>query len=293
MRSMTGFGSGRARVGGPSGGEITVEVRSVNQRFLDVKLSLPREYAFFEEEIRRRLQDRVARGRVEVSVSRSRRKAGPLEVEVNEPLARAYVKAFERLRKRLRLSGDVDLSFLQGRSDVVRVREPENRPEQERPALRRALGAALRQHDEARRREGRALGREVNRRVRRLRQLTGSMTSRARAVVPQARRELRQKMKDLLQDRLDETRLAQEAAFLAERSDVTEELVRLASHLEGLEALLRGGGVLGRRFEFLLQEVQREVNTTAAKATDLRLTRLAVDAKGEVEKLREQIQNVE
>lgn len=100
-------------------------------------------------------------------------------------------------------------------------------------------------------------------------------------------------MKDLLEERVDEARLAQEAAFLVERSDVTEELVRLASHLEGLETLVRRGGVIGRRFEFLLQEVQREVNTTAAKATDLRLTRLAVDAKGEVEKLREQIQNVE
>jgi uncharacterized protein (TIGR00255 family) len=292
---MTGFGAGRARLDSGAGpGRVIVEVKSVNQRFLDLRLLLPKEYAPWEADLRKEVQAVVSRGRVEVNVSRSTARTDRPRVVADLALARAWVEEWRRLKKSLRLPGDVDLSFLQAAgADLFRAAEPESRPDAERPAVRRALGDALRQLEASRRREGLHLERDMSSRVGDLDRIGRGMTKRAEASLEATRRRVAERMRELLQGNVDENRIVQEAAVQAERGDVTEEIVRFRSHLAGLRELFRHPDPIGKRIDFLLQEVQREVNTVASKSNDLELTRLAVEAKGEIEKIREQVQNVE
>lgn len=291
-KSMTGFGAGSARVGS-TGSAVSVEVRSVNQRFLDLKVQLPRELQAREADLRADVEAKVSRGRVDVTVHRAPPKGGAARIEIDEDLARAYVDAWRRLGRRLGIPGEVDLAFLQGRTELFRVTEVRAPLEAELRAVRRALAAALRQFDRARKREGRHLARDMRGRASALERIARRMLVRVRASVPESRRRLETRMRELLGERFDAARIAQEAAVQADRADVSEEIVRLGSHLAGLKKLLDGREPAGRRIEFLLQELQREVNTISSKSSDLRLTELALAAKGEVEKLREQVQNVE
>jgi uncharacterized protein (TIGR00255 family) len=290
---MTGFGAATVRLGARSRGSVSIEIKSVNQRFLDLKLSLPKEYAGWESEVRKIVQERVGRGRVEIYVGRSVAGDDRPRVEVDEDLARAYVDQWRRLKRRLRLAGEVDLSLLKGIPDLYRAREVTAVPESERAVLLRALASALRALDAARLREGKHLADDMRARIRALEKLASGMTERAEASRHDTRRRIEERMRELVDGKFDEGRIVQEAAFLAERSDVTEEVVRLKSHLGALRDLLDTDDSVGKRIDFLLQEVQREVNTVASKSSDLELTHLAVDAKGEVEKIREQVQNVE
>lgn len=292
MRSMTGFGTAVAEA---PGARITVEIRGVNQRHLDVKIAAPREYASWEAEIRDRVRTRVERGRVDVTVARTPVAAQRrYRVAVREELAGAYVEAARRLARRLGLAGEVGIAEVLRLPELFEVSERTSDPGRELPALRRALGAALRVFDGERRREGRHLRRDMQRRVRALVRLA----ARIRARLPQIERAVRRRVEERLARLgdgvgLDPGRLAQELATLAERGDVTEELVRLDGHLAALEAAMRATAPAGKRVEFLLQEVLRELNTTGAKASDLATSGLVLEAKGEVEKLREQVQNVE
>ncbi len=293
MRSMTGFGSATLRLANKARGSISVETKSVNQRFLDLKLSLPKEYAPWEADVRKLVGERVGRGRVELYVSREGSTNGRPRVEIDEDLARAYVDEWRRLKKTLRLSGDVDLALLRGVPDLYRARETSAAPEAERAALLRVIGKALRELERARLREGTHLAADMRARTIALEKLAVFMAERADVSRLDARRRIEERLRELLAGNVDEPRLVQEAAFQVERSDVTEEIVRLRSHLSGLRDLLEADDAVGKRIDFLLQEVQREVNTVASKSSDLRLTQLAVEAKGEIEKIREQVQNIE
>ncbi len=293
MKSMTGFGASTVRLGARSRGSISVEVKSVNQRFLDLKLSLPKEYAVWEGDVRKIVQEHVARGRVEVYVGRIVSGNDRPSIELDDNLARAYVEEWRRLKRTLRLAGDVDLGLLKGIPDLYRVRDVVAVPEAERPLLARALTAALRELDRSRLREGKHLATDMGGRIRALETFAAGMAERAAASREDTRRRITERMQELLDGKVDESRIVQEAAFQVERSDVTEEIVRLRSHLGGLRDLTAADDAVGKRIDFLLQEVQREVNTVASKSSDLRLTQLAVEAKGEVEKIREQVQNIE
>jgi len=290
---MTGFGAATLALANKTRGAISVETKSVNQRFLDLKLSLPKEYAAWEADVRKLVQERVGRGRVELYVSREGSTNGRPRVEIDEDLARAYVTEWRRLKKSLKLSGDVDLALLRGVPDLYRPRESGAAPEAERAALLRVVGKALRELERARLREGGNLATDMRARTHALEKLAVFMAERADVSRLDARRRIEERLRELLAGNVDETRLVQEAAFQVERSDVTEEIVRLRSHLSGLRDLLEADDAVGKRIDFLLQEVQREVNTVASKSSDLRLTQLAVEAKGEIEKIREQVQNIE
>jgi uncharacterized protein (TIGR00255 family) len=289
---MTGYGVASADA---PAARVTVEIRGVNQRFLDVKVTVPREYASWEREIRDRLRGVVHRGRVEVGVVRvpvaARRRWA---VAVRTELARAYVGEARRLAGTLGLDGRVSLAEVLRLPDLFEVREEAGEPGRELPALRRALGASLRAFDAERRREGGHLRRDMGRRARWLR----GCTRRMRRRLPHALRALGRRAEERLARAagglvLDPARVAQEVAVLAERSDVTEELVRLEGHLAALVRAVGERGPIGKRIEFLLQEVHRELNTLGAKAADRVLGDLALAAKAETEKLREQVQNVE
>lgn len=292
IRSMTGFGAGRAQAGGES---VAVELRSVNGKFCDVRTHLPRELAGLEPVVARIVKSRVARGVVDVNVRReapgSVRGAAP---RVDLGLAAAYAKALREMRAELGLSGELTLHDLVGLEGVVGLSEIVADPEPAAKALERALADALDALDDMRRREGEALARDLSVRLGAVE--TGAAAIRAAA--PQSVEAYRERLAARVAELsrgvpADPARLAQEVAFFAERVDVSEELTRLASHLAQLRALVASDAPAGRRLEFLVQEVNREVNTVGSKSQNAGIAAQVVEVKAELERVREQIANVE
>jgi len=290
MKSMTGYGSAQGRAGDA---QITVEIRSVNHRSLDVKVSVPREYARGESEIRRLVTAALDRGRIEIYVTRNA-VTSARSVSLQRDVAAAYVRGWRELKREFRLEGEVELALLQGRADLFQARADTGDVHAEIETTKRLLLRALEAHARERAREGKHLEQDMRARVKLLRAITARLHVRARLVTPRLRERLEARMTELLgKSGVDMARLAQEAALLAERCDITEELVRLESHLQTLAGLVSDKAPVGKRIDFLLQEVHRELNTIGSKANDLETTRAVLDGKAEVEKLREQVQNVE
>ncbi len=290
MKSMTGYGAANGQAGKIG---LSVEIRSVNQRHREIKISAPREYNAWETELRTLVAGSVARGRVEVSVGRT---AGirAEQIGVQHDLAAAYVKALKDLKRTYGLKGELDISLFQGRGEIFQSRGKGPDPEVEIKAVKRILKKALAAHSAERTREGANLERDISKRIAKLRTLVALLKKTTAGAAGDMRERLETRVRSLIGDtRVEDARLIQETALLAERADVTEELVRLDSHLDGLGQVVRLQEPAGKRFEFLLQEVAREFNTIASKSGNVKVTGLIVDAKSEVEKLREQIQNVE
>ena len=292
MRSMTGFGQASWQ---GNGRRLSVEVRSVNQRFLDVKLSLPRECQAWEAELRDLVSGVSERGKIDVTVFRAGSVADDVSVEVNEALARLVTDGWRTLQRRLKLPGTIDVATLLSRGgDLVRVVERKADASADLPRVRTLLVAALKEFNRARDREGKALAADMQGRLKSLRRLHAALRARTAALVPELARRLQERVTALFgKHAVSEERLVQEVALLAERADVTEELVRLESHLGRLGELLRQRGSVGKAIDFLIQELHREVNTIASKSADLAVTNLTLEARAELEKLREQTQNVE
>ncbi len=292
MRSMTGFGQA---VWEGDGVRLAVEVRGVNHRFLDVRLSLPRDCQSWESELRRLVTESVERGKVDVTVSRSGSVQRARAVEVDEQLARTVIEGWRDLQKRLKLPGEIDIAFLQSRGDFVRlVEQQRGEAPEELPRVHELLTKAMRAFDRARIREGGALQRDMKGRRDRLVAIEKDLRKRCDEIVPEFAERLRTRLGKLLAgEGVDPSRLLQETAIIAERSDVHEELVRLSSHLKRLAGLVRQKGSVGKPIDFLLQEIHRELNTIASKSSDVEVTRLTLEGRAEVEKLREQTQNVE
>ncbi|HHT71699.1 MAG TPA: YicC family protein [Firmicutes bacterium] len=287
---MTGFGHGLAQAGART---FTVEIRTLNHRFGEYVLHLPRELGQWEERIRRRLSTELARGRVEVWVN-VRGESWPKEVRVDSELAQAYLKAARWLGQEFSLDLDVTPAVLLGLPEVISLEDREVDLEALWPACREALDTALADVLAMRRREGVALKEDLLGRVTVIRQLSCAIQSKAAAVPDHYQNKLRERLATIgTEGMVDEVRLAQEVLLMAERADINEEIVRLLSHLGQLEAALELEESVGRRLEFLLQEANREVNTIGAKSQDVDISALVVQCKAELEKMREQAQNVE
>ncbi|MDR7593613.1 MAG: YicC/YloC family endoribonuclease [Armatimonadota bacterium] len=292
---MTGYGAAEPSA---DGGRWWVEVRSTNHRFLEVVVRLPRELGALEDRVRAAVAERVRRGRVEVLV---REDSGlrPREAVVDTELARRYADALERLRRELGLAEPVTLGALLALPEVVRLEEARPDPEATWEALHPVLQRALERLVDMRTKEGGRLAADLRDRLARLESWVERVAQRAEELPRAYAQRLRQRVAELLRSLEvdqppDEARLALEVAAFADRCDVREELVRLRSHLEEARALLEGpDGSVGRKLEFLLQEMQREVNTVGSKAADLEVTRAVVEMKSELEAIREQVQNVE
>jgi uncharacterized protein (TIGR00255 family) len=290
IRSMTGFGAGHGAAGAEA---VDVEVRSVNHKFCEVKVRLPRELAALELDAARLVKERLARGGVDVSIRRAG-PAGGLAPRVDLALAEAYARAFDELRARLGLAVGPTLADVAGAEGVLRLEEPALDLEAARTALRDALGDALDALLAMRAREGEALARDLAGRL----DAVEGLVARAAALVPQTVEHHRTRLAERVQELtrgvpLDPARLAQEVAVLADRTDVTEEVTRLRSHLAQARALLGGGEPAGRKLDFLVQEMHREVNTIGSKSQSAEIAAIVVIAKAEVERMREQVQNVE
>lgn len=290
LKSMTGYGRGSCSGGAFS---VTAELRSVNHRYADFFFRVPRELYFFEDRIRRLLQKEIRRGRIEVNITLSGSPAGEEVVMVNEELASAYYRALEGLAARL------DLPLKIGVGDLIQLPEvlqaPGASPGEEFlwPFLKKALQEALDNLVKRRCEEGSNLSRDLEARLGQIGELVKELVSLAPAALEEQKLRLESKLTGMLGAQFDQGRVLMECAVLAERLDIHEETVRLGSHLEAFGRTLRGEGPVGRRLDFIAQEIFREINTVGAKSQDYRLAALVVEMKTELEKIREQIQNIE
>jgi len=290
MRSMTGYGQARWQKGGKT---LQIEIRGVNQRFLEVKLNMPREFLPWESDLRALIQEHVARGKVDVAVTQAGASSEGWAVEVNLELAKQVLAGWRQVQKALKLPEPSSYDFLQTR-EILRVVERRVEVSVDQATVRATLVQALERFNREREREGQALAKDMLERIKRLTGLHKKLAQRASVLKHELASRLRERVTGLLEGKpLSEERLLQEVALIADRADVTEELVRLASHLTALRDAVRGREPAGKKLDFLLQETHREVNTIASKSADLQVTNLSVDARAEIEKLREQVQNVE
>jgi uncharacterized protein (TIGR00255 family) len=297
--SMTGYAQAR---GDLNGWALRVSVKSVNHRFLDLKIRLPEGFDLFEIRLRQTVRERIARGHVDVYVGVEPGAGTP--VQVNRDLLESYLRAADELRKATPCASDVDVVAMLRLPGVIGGLAPEIPDSDEErkqlgDALDRCLREALARLDDMRRTEGRHLAADLRERVSRISALAEQVRELATKLMPAFARRLESRLKDLLANiSLDPARVAQEAALLAERSDISEELDRLRSHLQQFAKLLDGAGELGKKLDFLLQEMHREANTMLSKTPGveneaLAITGLALEIKAEIEKLREQVQNIE
>jgi uncharacterized protein (TIGR00255 family) len=289
---MTGYGR---REMSDAGGHFTIEVRSVNNRYIDIQVKAPRGLAVLEQRVRKRVQDRFSRGRFDVYITRNGEKESVGRLVVNETLAGQYIAALRELKTRFGLGGEVDLSFLAGLPDLFALTEVKEDMEAVWQVLAEGLAHALKELDDMRAEEGRALVRDISGRLETIDRLLAAIHDLAPASVEAARKRMSDVLTKLLHEQPDPVRLAQEIAILAERTDVTEELTRLGSHMVQFRALLAdpSGEAVGRKLDFLLQEMGRETNTIASKAMDAQISLSVVNIKAELEKIREQVQNIE
>lgn len=288
---MTGYGRAEME---KQGRIWTVEIRSVNNRFLDTKLKLPRDYGGLEDAIRRVVSDYHRRGRVDLNIAVSGDFSDLVEVRVDEKLGKTYKEALTSLAQTLELDQNIDLRMLASMPDVLNRQQRAEDFETVWPELERILHEALSGCLEMRSREGRMLGEDLSQRLDSFSALLGTIADSVPELIKQREAGLQERLEKLLDGvQMDPARLAQEVALLADKTDVTEELVRLRSHIQQFTDLLQAPEAVGRKLDFLIQEFLREVNTIASKINDADIAHTAVDLKSELEKMREQIQNIE
>lgn len=293
VKSMTGYGRGEENF---DGFQVTVELRSVNNRYLDCAVKMPRAYIFAEEAMKSKIQSAVARGKVDVFVTIVRSGGDGTVVTVNEALAKSYIDALYKLHdlgggKVRREYYPTDLARF---PDVLTVEKEEEDLDQMKERLLAVLGRAVEDFNAMRAVEGGRLSADILGRADTIERLLGEIEARSPQTVSDYRARLEAKMREVLQNtQIDEGRLLTEAAIFADKVAVDEETVRLHSHLGQLRELLAAGGAVGRKLDFLIQEFNREANTIGSKCSDIEITRKVVDMKAEIEKIREQVQNLE
>ncbi len=291
IQSMTGFGRGEAQSGGRA---WTAEIRCVNHRYLDLKIKLPRGYAELEDRIRKKVMSHHQRGRIDLLLSLNGDFSDLLKVKVNANLAKAYKVALDEIAKELDIDETTSLELISSYPDVL-VREQENEDiAKVWKVVEQALAMALDNCDNMRSQEGESLWNDLTSRLQSFQGTIEEVEAMIPLLLQQRHENLGERLNKLLDNvQLDPMRLHQEVAILADKTDVTEEIVRLKSHIEQFRNFLAEDGPVGRKLDFLIQEFLREVNTLASKITDANIAHLSVELKGELEKMREQVQNIE
>ena len=291
VKSMTGYGRSVKTV---NEREFTVEIRSVNNRYLDCSVKLPRVLSFAEETIKQAVKAAISRGKVDVFITQCSENAGDVKVTLNSAMAAEYVAAMRQMAQELNIREDISVALVSRMPDVFTVDRPQVDEEQLLADLMGVMNAALASFDAMRSKEGQALKNDLTSRGSTIRELVSQVEAGNAQTVIDYRTRLYHKLQEVLANTsIDESRILTEAAIFADKVAVDEETVRLKSHLEQMDAMLASGGPIGRKLDFLLQEMNREANTIGSKCTDLRLARMVVDIKAELEKIREQTQNIE
>jgi uncharacterized protein (TIGR00255 family) len=291
MQSMTGYGRSEVR---HAHLVLTVEARSVNHRFLDIALRYPRLYAPLEARMKQRVNAYFTRGRIDITLVQQESPEGRRALSLDHTLAQQYYDALQGLQESLGLSGTIDLSLIASLRDVFKVEEASADVESDWDIIAQGLDAALQALQNMRQQEGETLSRDFHMRLQAMAQQLQIIRQRVPQVVVEYRQRLEQRVKELFaQFELDPNRVAQEAILFAERADVTEELTRLEAHIQACTRLLSSSEAVGRKIEFLVQEMHREVNTIGSKSNDTAISHSVVELKSELERMREQIQNIE
>lgn len=291
LLSMTGYGSAKGSV---EGQEITVELKSVNNRYLDCSVRLPRNFLFAEDTVKQAVSAGVSRGKVDVFVSAQASQESGTVVSVNEELARGYRDAVARIAETLGLESGLNAFSLARFPDVLTVERRELDKDEAAAALSEITAKAVEEFNAMREREGERLRRDMLGKLETIEGLVSVVEERSPQTVKEYRERLEARLRDILADRsLDEQRVITEAAIFADRTAVDEETVRLRSHIAQFRTMLEEGSPIGRKMDFLVQEFNRESNTIGSKCSDASLAKVVVDLKSEIEKIREQLQNVE
>ena len=291
IKSMTGYGSAKGTV---EGLEITVELKSVNNRYLDTSVRLPRSFLFAEEAIKAAVQSHISRGKVDVFVSVDTSAAGDMTVKVNEPLLKGYIEAIRHISQEYSLENDMTAMSVSRFPDVLTVEKKDLDAEAISAGISVIADEALRDFDAMRQREGAKLRDDVLSRLETIDRLVSTVEREAPKTVAEYRKRLEQKMQEVLGSTgIDENRILAEAAIFADHIAVDEETVRLRSHMSQLSTMINGSSPTGRKIDFLIQEFNREANTIGSKCQNSDIAHVVVDLKSEIEKIREQIQNIE
>jgi uncharacterized protein (TIGR00255 family) len=278
---MTGFGA--AEKDG-----FKVEIRSLNHRYIEISVRMPSALMEHEIPIRNIIKERFARGKFDVNISLTDKRQ--LKMGVNKELAKGIYDAFLNLQKELSLPGPLNIDFFSGYRELLVAEEPEYNAE----SLYNALNDAVSKAEEMRRTEGETLKKEMESRLKRLGSIHSEIEGLSKGLVVHYKEAVEKKIAELVSNlSIDETRLAQEVAIMAQKSDISEELARFGSHIQQFRSALSNGDTIGRKLDFLLQEMNRETNTIASKMDDVRIINLTIEIKTEIEKLREQVQNIQ
>ena len=291
IKSMTGYGRAVETI---NGREFTVELRSVNNRYLDCTVKLPRSLSFAEEAVKQAVKQAVSRGKVDVFITVKSENTDDTKISLNAAVVEGYLSAMRKLVTEYDVKDDISVSVLSRMNDVFTVEKPEVDEEQLKADLMSVLEKALAGYNAMRSTEGAALDQDLRSRGETILELVSQVEAGNGQTVIDYRTRLYNKLKEVLANtNIDESRILTEAAIFADKVAVDEETVRLRSHLQQMNTMLSGGGAVGRKLDFLLQEMNREANTIGSKCTDVNLARIVVDIKAELEKIREQTQNIE
>lgn len=291
IKSMTGYGRGQGTF---SGGEITVEIKSVNNRYLDCGVKLPRVYSYVEDSVKALVQKHISRGKVDVFITINSSGADNVKITLNRPVVEGYLGALREMAQEYQIREDISVSLLSRFNDVFLVEKQEEDEDEVKSSILAVVQSALDAYDLMRQREGQVLKQDLLAKAEDILKLVEKVEARSPITVEAYRARLTVKMQEVLENKqLDEARIVQEAAIYADKVAVDEETVRLRSHVAQLTGMLNDGGVIGRKLDFLMQEMNREANTIGSKGNDVEQARNVVEIKSELEKIREQIQNIE
>jgi uncharacterized protein (TIGR00255 family) len=291
LKSMTGFGRGE---GETSLGKVFVESRSVNHRYCDISIKLPKRFVPFETRIKELIRSQISRGRIDVSVRLDNTGEERVQLNVDFHLAKQYYQALQSLKEKLQLKDKITLQLLAGAKDLITAKEEAADLEPYWQEIVPILKRSFQDMDDMKRSEGASLGNDLKQRLERIAQELQGIKQQSPSRLEVYRNRLHERLHSLLGGaEVDPNRFQQEIALLAERTDITEEIVRAESHLCQFVTLLEADEPVGRKMDFLLQEINREVNTVSAKASDAEISQRVVEIKGELEKIREQVQNIE
>ncbi len=292
IKSMTGYGRAVETV---NGREFTVELRSVNNRYLDCTVKMPRSVSFAEDAVKQAVKQSVSRGKVDVFITIKSESAADTTISLNKPVLEGYLAAMRQMVEDYDdIHDDISVSVLSRLPEVYTVEKPEVDEDALKQDLLSIVSKALANYDAMRAAEGQALDADLRSRGNTILELVSQVEAGNAQTVIDYRTRLENKLKEVLANtNIDESRILTEAAIFADKVAVDEETVRLRSHLDQMNAMLTSGGAVGRKLDFLLQEMNREANTIGSKCTDVRLARIVVEIKAELEKIREQTQNIE
>lgn len=290
VRSMTGFGRSSLN---QDGYEVSCELKTVNHRYFDVHARIPRRYSFLEENIKDELKKDLQRGRIEISINIEKTKDTARNIKVDKGLAIAYYDSLKDLADNLNISSEFRVIDIFRLPDVFNLTDEQEDPDQIWAILKESLNEAVASLVEMRSKEGSNLAEDIAQRNAYILSAVEKLEERSPTVALEYQEKLSKRISDMINNVADEARIIQEAAIFADKASVTEEIVRLKSHISHLNELLSSSQAVGRKLDFLVQEMFREINTVASKANDIEMSQIVVDVKAELEKIREQIQNIE